>query len=347
MQGGSWRWVWIVRVIVTGGGGFLGLALCRALVQRGYDVASYSRGSYPALAALGVAQLRGDLADFASVVDACEGADVVFHVGAKAGAWGAFRDYFDANVRGTRNVIAGCRMHGVPTLVFTSSPSVAHSGSVEVQGGNEMGTPIASSFKAFYPATKAVAEKIVCAENADGLRTIALRPRLIWGPGDNHLLPRLLTRARAGRLRLVGDGSNRIDTTYIDNAIDAHLKAFDALTGKLAGRCAGKAYFISNGEPKPVAEIINRLLASAGGPPVEQRIPFAAAYAIGAVLERVHSAFNLSAEPLMTRFIAEQLSTPHWYDIGAARRDFGYVPMISIATGLDRLAAWWSQGEAA
>lgn len=329
-----------MKLIVTGGGGFLGLALCRALVERGHEVSSFSRGTYPALAALGVRQVQGDLADFAGVVDACAGMEAVFHVGAKAGAWGPFREYFDANVRGTRNVIAGCRIHGVPNLVHTSTPSVAHAGRVPVQGGNETSAPPATRFKASYPATKAIAERIVCEENGDGLRTIALRPRLIWGPGDNHLLPRMVHRARAGRLRLVGDGSNRIDTTYIDNAVEAHLKAFETLTGKLAGRCAGKAYFISNGEPKPIAEIINRLLAAAGAPAVEKFLPFAAAYAIGALLERVYAGLDLEGEPLMTRFLAEQLATAHWYDIGAARRDIGYVPVVNLDEGMERLAAW-------
>ncbi len=329
-----------MKVLVTGGGGFLGLALCRALVARGYSVVSYSRGTYQALAALGVQQRQGDLADFASVVDACEGVDVVFHVAAKAGAWGSFRDYFDANVRGTRNVIAGCRINDVPTLIHTSSPSVAHSGHVAVEGGNENSAPLASNFKAFYPATKAVAERIVCSENGDGLRTIALRPRLIWGPGDNHLLPRLVQRARSGRLRLIGDGSNRIDTTYIDNAVDAHLKAYDTLTGKLGGRCAGKAYFISNGEPRPAGEIINALLVCANAPQVERRISFTAGYAIGAVLEAAYTMLRLRGEPPMTRFIAEQLATAHWYDIGAARRDFGYVPTVTTDEGLQRLQSW-------
>ncbi|MGQ0798623.1 MAG: NAD-dependent epimerase/dehydratase family protein [Pseudomarimonas sp.] len=331
----------MAKVLVTGGGGFLGFALCRGLLEGGHEVSSYSRARHAPLHALGVSQLQGDLADFGSVIDACEGMDAVFHVGAKAGASGSFRDYFDANVRGTRNVIAGCRMHDVPILIHTSSPSVAHNGHVEVQGGNEMSAPVASRFKAYYPATKAVAERIVLEENGDGLRTIALRPRLIWGPGDNHLLPRLVQRAQSGRLRFVGDGSNRIDTTYIDNAVDAHLKAYAALTGKLAGRCTGKAYFISNGEPKAVADIINALLSAAGVPAIQKQIPFAAAYAIGGVLERIYDVFNLRAEPPMTRFIAEQLATPHWYDIGAARRDFGYVPSVSIATGLERLATWW------
>jgi len=341
MRTHSGSWTWRLKILVTGGGGFLGLALCRALVERGYTLTSYSRGTHRSLAALGVRQVQGDVADFASLADACEGVEAVFHVAAKAGAWGPFREYFDANVRGTRNLIAGCRIHRVPTLIHTSSPSVAHSGTLEVQGGNEMSTPVAARFRACYPATKSIAEQIVLEENTDGLRTIALRPRLIWGPGDNHLLPRLVQRARSGRLRLIGDGSNRIDTTYIDNAVDAHLKALDALTGKLAGRCAGKAYFISNGEPKPAGEIINRLLASADAPPVEKQIPFRAAYVIGAVLERVYDLFGLRGEPAMTRFIAEQLSTPHWYDIGAARRDFGYVPTVSIEAGLQRLAAWW------
>ena len=331
----------MAKVLVTGGGGFLGFALCRGLRDGGHEVSSFSRVSHAPLQGMGVQQLQGDLADFGSVIDACEGVDAVFHVGAKAGASGSFRDYFDANVRGTRNVIAGCRLHDVPNLIYTSSPSVAHNGHVDVQGGNETSAPVATRFKAYYPATKAVAERIVLDENGDGLRTIALRPRLIWGPGDNHLLPRLVQRAQSGRLRFVGDGSNRIDTTYIDNAVDAHLKAFAALTGKLAGRCAGKAYFISNGEPKPVAEIINALLATAGVAAIEKQIPFAAAYAIGGVLERVYEGLNLRGEPPMTRFIAEQLATPHWYDIGAARRDFGYVPSVSIASGLEQLSSWW------
>lgn len=326
---------------MTGGGGFLGSALCRALVERGCTVTSYSRGTYPALAALGVRQVQGDLGSLADLADALEGMEAVFHVAAKAGHWGEFRDYFDANVRGTRNVIAGCRMHGVPILIHTSTPSVAHAGRVPVEGGNESSAPVASRYKAAYPATKAVAERIVCAENDASLRTIALRPRLIWGPGDNHLLPRLVERARAGRLRFVGDGDNRIDTTYIDNAVEAHLKALDALTGKLAGRCVGKAYFISNGEPQPIRDVVNRLLAAAGVPAVAATIPYRAAYTLGALLEGVYTALDLRGEPLMTRFLAEQLATPHWYDIGAARRDFGYVPVMSMVEGFVRLADWW------
>lgn len=326
-----------MKVAVTGGGGFLGQALCRALVERGLAVSSLSRGTYPALAALGVRQHQVDIGDFGGVSEALREVDAVFHVAAKAGAWGEFRDYFDANVRGTRNVIAACRMNAVPTLVHTSTPSVAHRGHVAVEGGTAETAPVATRFKAVYPATKAIAEQAVLEANGDGLATVALRPRLIWGPGDNHLLPRLAERARAGRLRFVGDGMNRIDTTYIDNAVAAHLAAFDALHGKPKARCAGRAYFISNGEPKPVADVINSLLRAAGAPIVDKLLPYRAGYAIGAVCERLWNWLPLPGEPPMTRFLAEQLATPHWYDMAPARADFGYQPKVSFIEGIKRL----------
>jgi nucleoside-diphosphate-sugar epimerase len=330
-----------MKLLVTGGGGFLGQALCRKLVERGHAVRSYNRGLYTPLAALGVQQVQGDLSNFDALCDASEGVEAIFHVGAKAGAWGSFADYFDANVRGTSHVLAACRMHGVPTLVYTSTPSVTHRATQPVVGGNEKNAPPADGFKAWYPATKRVAEEHVLAANRDGLATVALRPRLIWGPGDNQLLPRLVERARRGQLRFVGDGQNKIDTTYIDNAVQAHLDAFDALHGKPDARCAGKAYFVSNGEPKAVAEIVNGLLRAAGVAPVDKVIPFRAAYALGAALEAVWTVLPLKGEPPMTRFLAEQLSTTHFYDISAARRDFGYQPRVSIIEGLKQLGEWW------
>lgn len=329
-----------MKVLVTGGGGFLGQAICALLIERGHEVTSYSRGTYPALAARGVRQVQGDLADFDSLADACAGIDSVFHVAAKAGAWGSFQEYFDANVRGTRHVLAACRMNGVRSLIYTSTPSVTHRATQPVVGGNEKAAPPADGFKAWYPATKRVAEEHVLAANDKELATVALRPRLIWGPGDNHLLPRLVERATQGRLRLVGDGQNKIDTTYIANAAQAHLDAFEALHGKPEARCAGKAYFISNGEPKPLGEIVNALLRAAGAPGVEKVLPFRAAYLLGGVLETLYTVLPLKGEPLMTRFLAEQLSTTHFYDISAARRDFGYQPRVSILEGLKYLAEW-------
>ena len=332
-----------MKVLVTGGGGFLGRAICTRLRDRGYEVRSFSRNEHPALRALGVHQIQGDIASFEAVTGALADVDAVFHVAAKAGAWGSFQDYFDANVRGTWNVIAACRMNHIRSLIHTSTPSVAHRGTRPVTGGNEESATLAERYKSWYPATKRVAETHVLAANGNALATVALRPRLIWGPGDNHLLPRMVERARAGKLKFVGDGMNLVDTTYIDNAAQAHLDALDALHGKPDAACAGKAYFISNGEPKPIADIVNSLLRAAGAPTVTQLVPFRAAYGLGALLELGYSILPLKGEPLLTRFLVEQLSTPHYYDISAARRDLGYQPKVSILEGLRQLSTWWRE----
>ncbi|WP_295359620.1 2-alkyl-3-oxoalkanoate reductase [Arenimonas sp.] len=329
-----------MKILVTGGGGFLGQGICKALLAEGHEVTSFQRSHSPALEAMGVRQLRGDLADAQAVHAAFAGHEAVFHNAAKAGAWGSYQSYFDANVTGTRNVLAAMRAHGIGRLVYTSTPSVTHSGRTPVEGGNEANTPYGHGFKAPYPTTKRVAELEVLAANDASLSTVALRPRLIWGPGDTQLLPRLAERAKAGRLRYVGGGHNRMDTTYIDNAAQGHLDAFKALAPGAA--CAGKAYFISNGEPREVRRIVNDMLVAAGVPPVDKSIPYGVAYAAGAVLEVAWRALRLQGEPPMTRFLAEQLSTPHWYDISAAARDFGYVPRVSMDEGLARLAQWWS-----
>ena len=328
-----------MKILVTGGGGFLGQAICHLLVARGYAVASFNRGLYPELDTLGVRQIRGDLADSDAVREAARGMDAIFHNAAKAGAWGNYESYRLANVVGTDNVIAACRAHGIGKLIYTSTPSVTHRASHPVAGGNEANTPYGEHFKAAYPITKTIAEKAVLAANGAMLATVALRPRLIWGPGDNQLLPRLVERARAGRLRFVGDGNNLIDSTFIDNAAQAHVDAFDHLA--IGAACAGNPYFISNGDPRSARETVNALLGAVGAPQVQGTIPFGVAYAAGAVLEAAWRVLPLKGEPPMTRFLAEQLATTHWYDISAARRDFAYTPHVSFGEGLRRLAEAW------
>ena len=325
-----------MKILVTGGGGFLGQALCRNLVERGFEVVSFNRGRYPSLDAMGVRQVQGDLADRDAVIAAAKGVGAIFHNAAKAGAWGSYESYHLANVIGTRNVLDACRAHGIGRLVYTSTPSVTHRATHPVEGGTADTVPYGTDFKAPYAATKAIAEQEVLAANDAVLATIALRPRLIWGPGDTQLLPRLVERAKAGRLRFVGDGHNRIDTTYVDNAAQAHFDAFEHLAPD--ARCAGRAYFISNDEPRSVREIVNGLLRAAGAPAVDKTIPFAVAYAAGVVCEGLWHALPLKGEPPMTRFLAEQLSTTHWYDMAPARSDFGYVPRVTIDEGLARLA---------
>ena len=330
-----------MKILVTGGGGFLGQVLCRGLVERGHAVTSFNRNRYDVLDTLGVRQRQGDLADRDVVIAAAHGCDAIFHNAAKAGAWGNHDDYHRANVIGTNHVIAACRAHGIGRLVYTSTPSVTHRATHPVAGGTADNVPYGQHFQAHYATTKTIAEQAVLAANDTSLATIALRPRLIWGPGDQQLLPRLVQRARAGRLRLVGSGDNLIDTTYIDNAAQAHFDAFEHLAPDAA--CAGRAYFISNGEPKPAREIINALLLAAGVPPVTRSLPFPVAYAIGAVCEAVWTLLPLAGEPPLTRFLAEQLATTHWYDMRPATRDFGYVPRVRIAEGLERLAATLSR----
>ena len=326
-----------MRILVTGGGGFLGQALCRGLVERGHQVLSFNRGHYPALAALGVGQIRGDLADAHAVSHAVAGVDAVFHNAAKAGAWGSHESYFQANVVGTRNVIAACQAHGVGRLVYTSTPSVTHRATHPVEGLGADQVPYGEDFRAPYAATKTIAEQEVLAANSPALATVALRPRLIWGPGDLQLVPRLAERARQGRLRIVGDGRNKVDTTFIDNAAQAHFDAFEHLGPGAA--CAGKAYFISNGEPLEMEVLLNKLLAAVGAPQVHRHISFKAAYRVGALCEKAWPWLRLPGEPPITRFLAEQLCTPHWYSMEPARRDFGYVPQVDIEEGLRRLAA--------
>lgn len=322
-----------MKALVTGGGGFLGGGIVRRLLERGAVVRSFSRGSYPELQALGVEVLRGDLADFEAIDRACLGVDLVFHVGAKAGMGGPCEDYHRTNVVGTRNVIDACRRRGIPKLVYTSSPSVVFNGK-DMEGVDES-APYPDRYKAPYPRTKALAEQEVLAANSPSLATVALRPHLVWGPGDNHILPRLLARGRAGQLRRIGTAPCVVDSTYIDNAVEAHLLAADRL--EPGSPVAGKAYFISNGEPMPVWDLINKILETAGVPPVTKTISPRVAYATGAVLEFVYGALRLGGEPPMTRFVAEELSTAHWFDLTAARRDLGYEPRVTIEEGLQRL----------
>jgi len=322
-----------MKALVTGGGGFLGKAIAHGLRKRGAEVRSFSRHAHGDLDALGVEQQRGDLADSASVSSAVRGCDVVFHVAAKPGIWGDYDEYHRTNVMGTQNVIAACRARGVHRLVYTSSPSVVFDGR-DMEGANES-VPYPARYEAHYPKTKAMAEQLVRAANDANLATVCLRPHLIWGPGDNHLLPRLVARAHAGQLARIGSRPNLIDTVHVDNAADAHLLAADRLAP--GAPIAGKVYFISQGEPVPMWEMVNRLLLAAGAPPVTRTVPVWLALALAWMFETGNRVTGSAREPRLTRFVVHELSTAHWFDISAAHRDLGYSPAISIAEGLERL----------
>jgi nucleoside-diphosphate-sugar epimerase len=325
-----------MRALVTGGGGFLGGALARRLKERGDDVRVFGRGSYPELEAKGIDAMRGDLDDASAVSAACEDRDVVFHVGAKVGLWGAYEDYFATNVTGTRNVLKACGDHGIRKLVFTGSPSVVFDGS-DVEGWNE-DAPYPAKFDSHYSRTKAQAEQMTLAANHHLLATVSLRPHLVWGPGDRHLFPRVAARARAGRLFRIGEDNKRVDTIYIDDAVEAHILAAVQLSP--TSEIAGNAYFLSAGDPRPLWEIVGRMLAAAGLGPVKKSVPKNVAFAAAGACETVWRALRLSSEPPLTRFLVRQLTTAHWFDIGAARRDLGWNPRVRIEEGMEKLAQW-------
>lgn len=330
-----------MKALVTGGGGFVGKAVVQRLLARGVEVSSIGRSPQPGLEKMGVEVIQGDLADKGTTVAACKGMDAVFHVAAKAGVWGSRESFFNANVLGTRNILAGCRAGGVDRLVYTSTPSVVFNGG-EFTGEDES-LPYGSDWLCHYAETKAIAEKEVLeADGQDGLATVALRPHLVWGIGDPHLLPRVIARAQTGKLRIVGDGTNKVDISHVDNVADAHLLALDALG---QGKANGKAYFLSQGEPVVLWDWINDILHRLDIPPVTKKVPPGLAKALGGILEGLWTTFRLGGEPPMTRFVAVELAKSHFYSVEAAKRDLGYVPKMTTQDGVAAFVQHWKASQ--
>ncbi len=327
-----------MKALVTGGGGFLGGAIVRLLLARGAEVRVLARGYYPELKALGAECLRGSVADEEAAARACRGRDTVFHAASKVGMWGAYKDFYNANVLGTAVMLAAAKEAGAARFVYTSTPSVVYpAGGAEVEGWNER-APYPERSESRYAETKARAERLVLKANSTRFSTVALRPHLVWGPGRDHMISTIIARGRAGKLRRIGSFNKLIDTTYIDDAAEAHWLAAEKLSPGSA--CAGKAYFISQGDPRPNWDIVNMILSAAGARPVTERIPYPAALAAASVLETAWRLSGAASEPPLTRFVVRQLTTAHWFDISAARRDLGYAPSVTIEEGMNRLSAW-------
>jgi len=330
-----------VRALVTGGGGFMGAALARKLRQRGDDVRVFGRGLYPELEAIGIDCAQGDITDYEAVKAACDDRDVVFHAAAKVGLWGKYEDFYAINVEGTKNVLRACMEKKISRLVFTGSPSVVF-GRGDVDGADESAS-YPDKYDSFYSETKALSEKMVLASNHDKLSTVSLRPHFIWGPGDRNLLPRVVKLQKAGRLRRIGDENKLIDTIYIDDCVEAHILA--AIQLSPLSDIAGKAYFLSGGDPRPFWEIVDRMLAAAGEGPVTKRISKRLAYALASLCELIWTVFGLKSEPPLTKFFVDTLTTSHWFDISAAKRDLGWRPKVKIEEGMTRMAHWIEAGE--
>lgn len=324
-----------MKVMVTGGGGFLGRRIVDGLLREGHRVVAFQRQDHPDLAARGVEIRRGSLVDADALRAALAGCEAVIHTAAKAGVWGPRKDYFTTNVEGTRNLCSCMREVGITRLVHCSTPSVVFNrGSFE---GADESLPYGRDWLCHYAESKARAEASVLEWGRSGnARVIALRPHLIWGPGDPHLLPKVIERSRAGRLRIVGDGTNRVDITRVENAAAAHLLALKALE---RGSAVNRPYFISQGEPVVLWGWINDLLERVGVAPLRKRISLPAAYRIGALCEVAWKLTGRQGIPPMTRFVALELGKSHWFSIDAARSELGYRPeAFPIREGLDGYA---------
>ncbi len=329
------------KVLVTGGGGFLGSVVVKMLLERGDKVRIIGRNEYPELQKLGSECFKGDIRSFKDTDKACQNIDVVQHIAALPGIWGKKEDFFSINVKGTENVIGACIKNNISRLIYTSSPSVIHS-SIPISGKSESELEYPENYIAHYPHSKKIAEIAALKadntilSNGEKLRTVSLRPHLIWGPGDKNLIPRLIEKAKTGRLKILGSGKNLVDIVYVDNAAEAQLIASDLLkiNPEIIG---GKSYFITQDKEVNLWDFMNKILEIANVSPVKTKIPFKIAYTAGGILELFHNIFLPHKEPMMTRFLAEQLAQDHYFSKRAAREELGYIPKITTEEGLKRL----------
>ncbi len=348
---------------VTGASGFIGGKIAERLLAEGRKVRVLSRKPLPELEAKGAEVVLGDLHDLHALARGCRSAETVFHVAGRVGVWGPRSDFFHVNVDGTQNLLAACREAGVHRFVYTSSPSVVFNGG-DLRNVDES-APLCVHAPCAYPTSKAAAELVVLQAHSANLATIALRPHLVWGPGDKNVVPRVIALAKSGKLKIVGAGTNKVDITHIANVVDAHLLAEGALMGAVAGGAdpgsggisnrpgstppattgpGGRAYFITNGEPVVLWDWINRVLCGVGLPPVTKKVPQSVAYAAGGLLEAWWRVSSRTGEPPMTRFVAKEMATDHWFNITAARRDLGYHPLVSVEQGTAELIEHYRKG---
>ncbi len=333
----------IKRVLVTGGGGFVGRAIVCRLLPYMEEVRVLGRNHYPDLAAEGVNCVVGDISCLADVQRAVKGVELVFHVAARAGIWGRWQDYYLPNVVGTENILQACHKGNIHHLVYTSTPSVVFAGE-SIVGKSAAELAHSNTFLCHYAKSKSIAEKKVLSSVSGQFLACAIRPHLVWGPGDPHLLPRLVAAGRAGKLKQVGDGSNLVDISYIDNVAEAHLcAALALLDSERCNQVNGKAYFLGQSQPENLWQWINTLFAALEIPSVENVVSYRAAYAAGALFELFYGIGLLAGwkkEPPMTRFVAGQLAKSHCFCHQATKRELGYTERVSTEEGIKRSVQW-------
>ena len=321
-----------MKILITGGNGFLGRNIFKKL--KGHELYSFSRSEHPFYKENLVTWIKGDICDYETLKKAIKGMDVVFHTASKVSPWGRWEEFYAINVEGTKNVIRACQETGIKKLIYTSSPSAVF-GKTDLKNADES-TPYPKEFVANYGRSKAMAEKLVLdSHGKKGLSTVALRPHLIFGEEDPHLIPRLLMKEKKNKLFQVGDGANMVDVIYVENAAYAHILAMEKLD--LKSRIGGKAYFLGQEKPIPLWEFIGDILKSVGRKPIKKKVSFKLAYNMGHLFEKVYQTFGIyKKEPPITRFVALQLGKNHYFDHTKSERDLGYHPQISIKDAIER-----------
>lgn len=320
-----------MKVLVTGGGGFLGTYICKELLKQNYEVMNFSRNSYIHLEEMGIQTIKGDISNYEDVKSALENIDGIFHVAALAGVWGNKNKFYKINTLGTQNIVKAAKELGIKNFVYTSTPSVVFELDDIENGDESLAYP--AHYLTSYAYTKSLAEKHVLSNCDDNFHAVSIRPHLIWGPGDPHIIPRLIEKARAGKLKQVGDGNNLVDVIYVENAAIAHVLAFNKLVENK--NISGRAYFIGQERPVNLWQFINQILHYAKVDLIEDSISFKKAYFIGHALEIIFKIAGVEKpEPPITRFVACQLAKSHYFSHQRAQEDFGFSPKVSIEKGL-------------
>lgn len=333
------------KILVTGAGGFLGLRLVKALRLQGHIVHTLQRQSYPVLAGDdGIRNFIGSIENKNDLKIALDGVDVVFHVASKIGMWGDYQDFYRTNVLGTKNIIDMMKEQKIKYLVYTSTPSVVFDRG-DIENGNE-NLPYPKSHLNYYGETKRLAEVEVLSAHDENFITAAIRPHLIFGPGDKQLIPRVIKAHRDGRLKIIGNGENLVDVSYIDNVVDAHLDLYHQML-RDSSKVNGKAYFIGQDQPVKLWDFTNTIMTGIGLKKLEKKIPTGVAYFIGACIEGIFKILNIkNIDPPMTRFVALQLGKSHYFSHQRALEDFNHRPKVSTEEGLKRLIDDYRSGKA-